>query len=49
MFFSTKDARHIYPNPVSAGQLTVDVNNWQTVKKVQVSTANAPNRLRFGP
>ncbi|SDG36681.1 Por secretion system C-terminal sorting domain-containing protein [Dyadobacter soli] len=39
--FGSKDAARIYPNPVSAGHLTVDVNNWETVKKVQISTISA--------
>lgn len=41
LFFGQKDAGRIYPNPTANGQLTVDVKNWESVKKVQISTLSA--------
>lgn len=38
LFFGKKGAGRIYPNPAMAGQLAVDVHNWESVKKVQIST-----------
>lgn len=39
--FAQKEAGRLYPNPVASGQLTVDVKNWETVQKVQISTIGA--------
>lgn len=41
LFFGQKDAGRIYPNPAANGQLTVDVKNWESVKKVQINTVSA--------
>jgi hypothetical protein len=41
LLFDQKNSGRVYPNPVEAGQLTVDVTNWMSVKKVQISTTNA--------
>ncbi|MBE8971461.1 T9SS type A sorting domain-containing protein, partial [Nostocales cyanobacterium LEGE 12452] len=41
LLFDQKNPGRIYPNPAAAGQLTVDVKNWGSVKKVQISTLNA--------
>ncbi|WP_342084606.1 T9SS type A sorting domain-containing protein [Dyadobacter sp. OTU695] len=41
IFFGETAAARIYPNPISAAQLTLDVNNWETVQKVQISNTNA--------
>lgn len=41
LLFDQKNPTRIYPNPVATGQLTVDVKNWASVKKVQISTLNA--------
>lgn len=41
LFFGQKDAGRIYPNPAANGQLIVDVKNWESVKKVQISTVSA--------
>lgn len=41
LFFGKKGAGRIYPNPAMAGKLTVDVHNWESVKKVQISTISA--------
>ena len=41
LLFDQKNPGRIYPNPAAAVQLTVDVKNWQSVKKVQISTISA--------
>lgn len=41
LFFGKKGAGRIYPNPAMAGKLTVDVHNWESVKRVQISTISA--------
>jgi hypothetical protein len=41
IFFGQRSAGRIYPNPAAAGKLTVDVKNWESVQKVQISTISA--------
>lgn len=41
LLFDQKNPGRIYPNPAASGQLTVDVKNWASVKKVQINTLNA--------
>lgn len=41
LLFDQKNPGRIYPNPAAAGQLTVDVKIWGSVKKVQISTLSA--------
>lgn len=41
IFFGRRNAGRIYPNPAAAAQLTVDVQNWESVQKVQISSISA--------
>ena len=41
LVFGQENAGRIYPNPTMTGQLTVDVKNWESVQKVQISTISA--------
>lgn len=41
LVFGRENAGRIYPNPAMTGQLTVDVKNWESVQKVQISTISA--------